>query len=421
MLSSLENNYLQIGLKMHFKTQSTALRLFISVFGFSTLTGCAVAPKNLDSLEQDTGHSFIRKVVTADNERALLQRFSLGNTLSSSRDATQHAIISKVVPQQTYTRGDVLRISFMAMPSFNGLYQINENGRLELPFSQSICAAGLSRIMLVKLLKDELVRLNWFYKDNISLDVSLVRQASVNVSVTGAVFVPGLVSINNQPTDKPEDSIQQISGEFADGRNLLAAISAAGGVRPDADLNHIYLKRNGSVIHVPLSEIVLGAGFVKTPTLINGDAIFVRSSGTENPNLITPTPITPPGMRVFMSNLTAPALNNAQAAVGADSTRLPYGSSLLDAAISANCIGGTHQANASRSIILLTKNYGGKQQMVVRRSINQLLANSSDYSVNPYVMPNDGLACYDSRFTNFRDVARGVGELISPLLLGKLL
>ena len=113
-------------------------------------------------------------------------------------------------------------------------------------------------------------------------------------------------------------------------------------------------------------------------------------------------------MRIFMSNLTAPALSNAQSAVGSDATRLPYGSSLLDSAISANCIGGTHQANASRSIVMVTRNYGSQRQLVIRRSINQLLANSSDPSVNPYVMPNDGVACYDSQFTNFRDVARGV-------------
>jgi hypothetical protein len=122
-----------------------------------------------------------------------------------------------------------------------------------------------------------------------------------------------------------------------------------------------------------------------------------------------------------MSNLTAPALSNALLAVGADSTRLPYGSSLLDAAISANCVGGTHNANASRSIVLITRHYGSSQQVAVKRSINQLLANSSDYSVNPYLMPNDGVACYDSRFTNIRDVARGIGELFGPILLGGIL
>ena len=147
----------------------------------------------------------------------------------------------------------------------------------------------------------------------------------------------------------------------------------------------------------------------------------MASNGVEDVSLIRPSQLTPPGMRILMSNLTAPTLSNALSAVGSDSTRLPYGSSLLDAAVSANCVGGTHQANASRTILLITKHYGAKQQIVIKRTINQLLAASSDYSVNPYMMPNDGIACYDSRFTNLRDVARGIGELFGPIILGGIL
>ena len=160
---------------------------------------------------------------------------------------------------------------------------------------------------------------------------------------------------------------------------------------------------------------------METPSLINGDEIYVSSTSSEDISLIKPSQITPPGMRILLSNLTAPALNNAQSAVGADATRLPYGASLLDSAVSANCIGGTHSANASRSVVLITRNHGSKKQLVIKRTINQLLANSSNYEVNPYLMPNDGVACYDSRFTNFRDVARGVGELVGPIVLGGLL
>jgi polysaccharide export outer membrane protein len=181
------------------------------------------------------------------------------------------------------------------------------------------------------------------------------------------------------------------------------------------------LKRGASIIRIPLANILNGEGFIGTPSLINGDEIIVASTKLENIDLIKPSQITPPGMRVLMSNLTAPSLSNAQAAVGSDSTRLPYGASLLDSAISANCVGGTQSANASRSVILITRNYGSTQQLVVRRSIDQLLANSSNHSVNPYLMPNDGVACYDSRFTNFRDVARGIGELVGPIVLGGLL
>jgi len=32
-------------------------------------------------------------------------------------------------------------------------------------------------------------------------------------------------------------------------------------------------------------------------------------------------------------------------------------------------------------------------------------------------MPNDALACYDSKFTNFRDVARGFSELLAPIFV----
>ncbi|MFT5571541.1 MAG: hypothetical protein ACI9FR_000458 [Cryomorphaceae bacterium] len=90
------------------------------MFGFSTLLGCAVAPKKLDSLEQDTGSSFIRKVIVAENERTLLQRFSLKGSVSSSTNLRQKSI-GNMFPQQTYTSGDVIRISFMGMPDFDGL------------------------------------------------------------------------------------------------------------------------------------------------------------------------------------------------------------------------------------------------------------------------------------------------------------
>ena len=164
-----------------------------------------------------------------------------------------------------------------------------------------------------------------------------------------------------------------------------------------------------------------GSSFNTAPNLVHGDQIFITSNGVENTDLIRPSQITPPGMRVMMSNLTAPALSNAQSAVGADATRLPYGSSLLDGAVSANCVGGTHSANASRTVILITRHHGSNQQLVIKRSVNQLLAASSQHGVNPFLMPNDGIACYDSRFTNIRDVARGIGEIFGPVILRGIL
>ena len=34
---------------------------------------------------------------------------------------------------------------------------------------------------------------------------------------------------------------------------------------------------------------------------------------------------------------------------------------------------------------------------------------------NPYLMANDAVACYDSPFTNIRDLMNTVGEFIGPI------
>jgi len=377
------------------------------------LVGCATTPQELDDQSQDQYQRFTRVIETSEHYRHLLLDFpdvGLAQQFSTNR-LSSTAII----------KGDVLRVRFQGMSQHDGLYQVNSNEDLELPFAASVSVKGQDRKSLTRLIERELVRLKWFYEDTVNVDVSLVRMASVDVAVFGAVFNPGRVSINNQPVQKQEDAIQQISGVHSNGRDIVAALLAAGGVRPDANLTEIYVKRGKQITHIPLQSLLTGVDFISTPSLINGDVVLVKTSGYENAQLIKPSQITPPGMRVFMSNLTAPALSNAQSAVGADSTRMPYGSSLLDSAISANCVGGTHQANASRSIILVTHNHGSKKQIVIQRSINTLLANSSNASVNPFVMPNDGVACYDSRFTNFRDVARGIVEIVSPLFLGGVL
>ncbi|MBX2847057.1 MAG: hypothetical protein KTR16_01960 [Acidiferrobacterales bacterium] len=398
------------------KTSSNYLKNALMATLVGGLVACTTAPSRLDDLNQEAGIGFVRQVETSGELEQQATRYKRADLVADS--ATQH---HQHLSESIITQGDTLRLSFVGMPSLDGLYQIDAFGNLDLPFGNSLNAAGNTRSGLTALIKQEMINSQWFYSDSANIDVSLVRLAPVNVAVLGAVFNPGRISINGQPANKPEDAIQNAGGAFSQGRDLVAALGASGGVRPDADLANIFLKRDGKVYQLDLASIISGSLFTATPSLNNGDVIFVATSGFENRQLIRPSQITPPGMRVFMSNLTAPALTNAQSAVGADATRLPYGSSLLDSAISANCVGGTQMANASRSIVLVTRNYGSTQQLVIKRSINELLANSSDASINPFVMPNDGVACYDSKFTNFRDVARGIGEVISPIIFGGLL
>ena len=397
---------------MKMKTLKTVLRSVILLIVFVTLSGCAVTPRKLDNNQGDEDLYFVRKVESSALEKG---RFS---------DLADKPLIrgnKRVFGAKRFSRGDLIKLSLPSMNDYNGIYQINSEGWLELPFDETVFASGFTKTQLTNRVKHLLVDKGWFQERDFILNLSLVEESAIEISVFGAVFNPGRVIINGQPADKAQDPILQETGAFSTERDLTAAIRSAGGLRPDAKISHIMIKRDSQVYKFDLTAVVNGEQFPFIPSLVNGDQVFVMSNGVENTDLIRPSQLTPPGMRVLMSNLTAPTLSNALSAVGSDSTRLPYGSSLLDAAISANCVGGTHQANASRTILLVTRNYGSKQQYVLKRTINELLATSSDNLMNPYLMPNDGVACYDSRFTNLRDVARGIGELFGPIILGGIL
>ncbi len=127
--------------------------------------------------------------------------------------------------------------------------------------------------------------------------------------------------------------------------------------------------------------------------------------------------ITPKGMRVFLSNLSETASNNANAAVGRFSSNLPYGARLLHAAASANCMGGASLSNSARKIVLASRNpFTGKTQ-VWERSIEELLRHPDRDTLNPYLMPNDAVACYDSDISNARSLARSILDILSPIKL----
>jgi polysaccharide export outer membrane protein len=118
-----------------------------------------------------------------------------------------------------------------------------------------------------------------------------------------------------------------------------------------------------------------------------------------------------------MSNLIDSAQNNSSAAVGRYATNLPYGTKLLQAAVSANCVGGKEWTNASRKVMLASIHPITNQTQVVERSVEQLMRYANRDDINPYVMPNDAIACYDSNITNIRDVARTIVDVLSPFLL----
>jgi polysaccharide biosynthesis/export protein len=57
------------------------------------------------------------------------------------------------------------------------------------------------------------------------------------------------------------------------------------------------------------------------------------------------------------------------------------------------------------------------QTRAVDRPVEELLRAVNDDETNPFLMPDDGVACYDSKTTNLRGVAQVLGEIFSPFSL----
>lgn len=88
---------------------------------------------------------------------------------------------------------------------------------------------------------------------------------------------------------------------------------------------------------------------------------------------------------------------------------------MLQALVSANCVGGNPVTNAKRVAVLLTTNPTTGKSEAVQRSVEDLVNDPGRDGINPYLLPNDGIACYEGGFATFRDVARAMMDFLAPV------
>jgi protein involved in polysaccharide export with SLBB domain len=312
--------------------------------------------------------------------------------------------------------GDMLEIMMEYGEGFNGTYVLDNFGLLTLPILDAINASGMSPKVLSEHIELALIKAHIFRSATATVNVKVLHLAAIEIPVTGAVFQPGRVLINDKSATSKMDQRITATGDHSNKRLLSEALRAASGVRPDAKLDQIILIRQGWQIEVDLTGILTGLP-VKDYPLIAGDQVIVPSTGCFQSHLVRPSQITPKGFRVFMSNLIDSAKSNANAGVSRYSTSLPYGTKLLQAAVSANCVGGKQWTNAPRKVMLASINPITNQTQVIERSVEQLVRQANRDEINPYVMPNDAIACYDSSVTNLRDVAQTVLEVLTPITM----
>jgi polysaccharide export outer membrane protein len=316
----------------------------------------------------------------------------------------------------TLSPGDRLVVNIADDETFDGIYEINIDGLLSLPYVDPILVVGKTVRQVEGDLRHHLIQQKILKPNNALVSCQIQQWSAIKVLVSGSVFSPGGVTINHRSVEQKNYMQTQKNGDSSFERFLTTAIRSAGGVRPDADLGNIKVIRNGVVSHADISGVLTGMAYDDVP-LVAGDQIIIPSLGIAQMELMRPSQITPPGFDIFISNLSTPADTNGKAGIGKHARSIPFGTRLLRGLISANCVGGTQSTSASRVAILVTTDLTTGSTKVIQRSIEELVRNHNRDEFNPYLMPNDGIACYDSNVTNMRAVARTIRDLFDPVSL----
>ena len=307
------------------------------------------------------------------------------------------------------TRNDLVDVRIGDDDTFNGNYVVSRDGTINLPFLAPIRAQGRLTTEIERDIATQLIAGD-FFAEQPRISVRVADFASVTVGVSGAVFEPRAVEIGGVPGDQVDGRRQDALGASTEARNLSAALRAAGGVRPDADISAVEVRRASQRYVLDMRGVFEGQNAVDI-MLLTGDEISVPSRGCFQEELMRPSPISPPGVSLFLSNLTVPAAGNAVSAIGRDVREVPYGTRYLQAVIDTNCVGGARATSANRSSVLFSRNPVTKVSVVIERDIEDLLRRADRDDYDPFLLPGDAIACYDSTVTNISEIGRVLGQL----------
>jgi hypothetical protein len=111
---------------------------------------------------------------------------------------------------------------------------------------------------------------------------------------------------------------------------------------------------------------------------------------------------------VFLSNTAEPVRANAPGAIP-DAREMRYGTRFLQAVFGLNCVGGSRLTNANRRAVLFSRNPITGESIVIDRSIEEILRRADRDAFNPYILPEDALACYDSGTVSLTNLAAALG------------
>lgn len=312
--------------------------------------------------------------------------------------------------------GDRLQVVVEAGEEFSGRYQIDAQGRIQMPYLGAVMLKGLEPEAASAVVAERLVSAGLFRRSFVRTSILVLVWAPLEVRVSGAVFYPGAHRINSPPpADRAPQRTDDLPGGSLPERRLSDALRAAGGVTPWADVAHIAVRRQGQTRLYNLWGLIMGeAG--EDPSLQAGDEVLVASLAEAQPTLARPSAITPPGIKIFMSNLIQPAQSNAQATANGGQLSMAYGSRFGQAAVAGNCVGGIVGTSAGRSAVLVRTDRATGRTTTWDAPVEELMRDATE-ARNPLLMEGDAVACYDANVTTLRDVFRTLADVLSPLAL----
>jgi protein involved in polysaccharide export with SLBB domain len=385
--------------------------VLLAVVALGNCTGFDT-PDNLEPVS--TGHAYQAQYRTPNVSRSNAQ-FLRSADINASKcrpvrggaGGKGSGLVADALRGERLSRNDLVDIRIADDDTFSGDYVVSRDGTLKLPFLSPIPAQGRSTTEIENDISAQLLSGDFFF-DGPRISVRVADFASVSIGVSGAVFEPHSVEIGVVSGDQIDSRRQSALGASSEGRNLSVALRAAGGVRPDADISAVEVYRGGKLYTIDMRGVFEGRNAVDI-MLLTGDEISVPSRECFQEDLMRPSPISPPGVSMFLSNLTQPATSNATSAVGRDVREMPYGTRYMQAVIDTNCVGGARATSADRSAVLFSRNPITEVSVVIERDIEDLLRRADRDDYDPFLLPGDSIACYDSTITNVGEVGRLIG------------
>lgn len=320
--------------------------------------------------------------------------------------------------------GDLIRLTIPGVggEEFSGEYEVTFNGNLDIPFLAPVPVLGLVTSEVEARLRDVLIREQYFRPELLKVSIQALDYSPIQVAVAGEVFEPGRILLSTADaqvlTTNVEGETVALPGDYPVERYLTSALKAIGGVKPTADVTQIQVLRGTESLVVDLSGIFSGTSVADFP-LVSGDQVIIPNSGQFQRGLIKPSQITPDSIDLYVSNVTQPGGGNVlDGTANINVASFEYGTSLAQALVSARCVGGTRSTNANRRAVLIQTNDDTGALVTSEYNINDLIEDAAESPENnPFLMPSDAIACYDSRNINIRGILGTIGDFINPLNL----